>query len=522
MNPSEPDHAAYLRAFDAEFDYVYRSLRRHGVDRTEAEDLAQEVFVVAWRRWGDFDTSFPLRPWLAGIAFNVAHRHRRRRRPALPGDALESTDEAPLAEQRLESAEARAMVLRALDQLPERHRTVLVLHDLDGLSVERITSLWSVPRFTVYSRLRRARVAFANEIARLQAAETSGTPAPRTTRAPALLLAWERDVPAAPRALRRRLRARLSQPATLATKPGFSPLFAPAKLLAGAALIGVAAVIAFFRTPPTTTTTTTTTSAPSLPDSRSAPPPPRFAARSVPQVEAALPLADPLAPAAAAVTEAALASGLVGHWTFDDAVGSSSASDTSGRDHPCRLRHTDRNAAWVPGARGQAIDLGFGGWLECPQPAQPRRPIPAMTVAAWVKRGGSPMYHHAIAMRAMGTGRSNYFFFGFDGDEVKVFSQGWRGAISAPVSDAPGRWMHVAFTHDDDHLVKLYVDGIVVARNPSRAREIGGADGPLLVGGGFMGTNRTRVGQHFEGAMDDLRLYDRALSDDELRALASR
>jgi hypothetical protein len=42
------------------------------------------------------------------------------------------------------------------------------------------------------------------------------------------------------------------------------------------------------------------------------------------------------------------------------------------------------------------------------------------------------------------------------------------------------------------------------------------------VGGGFMGTNRTRVGQHFEGAIDDLRLYDRALSDDELRALASR
>ena len=42
-------------AFEAELDYVYRTIRRMGVRRAEAEDLTQEVFVVLWRRWGDFD-----------------------------------------------------------------------------------------------------------------------------------------------------------------------------------------------------------------------------------------------------------------------------------------------------------------------------------------------------------------------------------------------------------------------------------------------------------------------------------
>jgi RNA polymerase sigma factor (sigma-70 family) len=522
-NPPDADLASYLRAFDAEFDYVYRALRRHGVDRTEAEDLAQEVFVVAWRRWADFDPAFPLRPWLAGIAFNVAHRHRRRRKPTLPGEVLDAPDEAPLAEQRLEAVEARALVLRALARLPERHRAVLVLHDLDGLTVEQITSVWSVGRFTVYSRLRRARIAFADEIARLEALDAPAPGIQRTTRAPALLLAWERKIPAAPQELRRRLRARLASPAS-ASKSVARPatLSSTGKLLGGAAIVatlaGVATLILRPNRVPTSSTPTT-----SLSGSPPARLQPRFPARSVPEL---LPLpapSDAIATPAAPVAEAALASGLVGHWTFDDAVGSRSAADRSGNNHPCRLRHADRNAAWVPGARGGAIDLGFQGWLECPQPAAlPRRPMAAMTVAAWVKRGGSPIYHHAIAMRAMGSGRSNYLFFGFVGDELKVSSSGWHDHVTAPVADAPGRWMHVAFTHDDAHVVKLYVDGMVVGRSASRIRELGGADGPLIVGGGLKGGDRTKVGQHFEGALDDLRVYDRALSDDEMRALASR
>ena len=92
---------------------------------------------------------------------------------------------------------------------------------------------------------------------------------------------------------------------------------------------------------------------------------------------------------------------LTGHWRFDDGPGSTRATDQTAAGHHCELRGLDPAQAWVPGAVGGALELGFNGWLECPQPAFPRRPSATLTVAAWVRRAGNPEMHHAIAMRAM-------------------------------------------------------------------------------------------------------------------------
>src|SRR5688572_23766418 len=136
-----PPFANCVRAFEEEFDYVYRALRRHGVTAHDAEDLAQDVFLVMWRRWADFDADRPLRPWLAGIAFRVAHDHLRRRWREVPGGQLEAEeDRAPHGEERLAASRARALVLRALTGLPERHRAMVVMHDIDGLSVQKIAA----------------------------------------------------------------------------------------------------------------------------------------------------------------------------------------------------------------------------------------------------------------------------------------------------------------------------------------------------------------------------------------------
>ena len=54
-------------AFEAELDFVYRTLRRHGAGPTDAEDLTQEVFLVVWRRWRDYDPHRPLRPTTGGV-----------------------------------------------------------------------------------------------------------------------------------------------------------------------------------------------------------------------------------------------------------------------------------------------------------------------------------------------------------------------------------------------------------------------------------------------------------------------
>jgi RNA polymerase sigma-70 factor (ECF subfamily) len=159
----------YVHAVDTEFDFVRRALRRHGVPMADCEDLAQEVFLVTWRRWRDYDPRRPLRAWLTGIAFRVAREHRRTlRRQARPTLDSEPPEEAPTPEHEIASAHARALVLRALETLPAAQRELLVLHELDGRSVREIARGASLPIFTVYTRLRRARLRFARAVERLR------------------------------------------------------------------------------------------------------------------------------------------------------------------------------------------------------------------------------------------------------------------------------------------------------------------------------------------------------------------
>lgn len=158
-----------FRAFDDQFDYVCRALRRHGVHRDDAEDVAQDVLIVTWRRWSAYDPGRPLRPWLAGIAARVAHDYLKRgQRRELPSNKIELEDPALVGEDRLESARARGQVMAVLALLPERHRVAIVLHDLDGLPPQEIAAVMGVPLPTAYTRIRRARLAFARALTQLK------------------------------------------------------------------------------------------------------------------------------------------------------------------------------------------------------------------------------------------------------------------------------------------------------------------------------------------------------------------
>jgi RNA polymerase sigma-70 factor (ECF subfamily) len=521
--PGGSDLARHLHTFANELDYVYRTLRRYGVQAVDAEDVAQEVFLIAWRRRGDFDTSRPLRPWLGGIAYKLAHQYHQRRKPTLIEDVGEGfADVEPTAPPELEpeALDARALVLRVLARLPERHREVLVAHELDGASVEDIATRWRVPRFTLYTRLRRARQAFAEEVDRIQST-TGGRPALARSLAPGLLLTMEREVPPAPAALHRHVMERLRAEALLAGRAtpggnigwlfrtGLGPLGLAAAICLTAALVAVGVSRRTSPRAPDPQPSPTAAARPSTP--RPLPPP-----RLVPApAMAGLP---PAAPA----TASGLGRDLVGHWRFEDGTGSHLAVEQSARHRPCELRQLDPARAWIPGVAGGAIDLGLNGWLECPLPALPRRATAEMTVAVWVKRAGSPAMHRALVTRAMDEGRRNYFFFGFNGDQLTLSSSGWGGALSTPFREAPGRWVHVAFTHGSDHDVKLYIAGREVARKRSTPRVFGSTQQPLLVGGGLRpNAPDDQVRQLFEGAVDELRVYERALAEVEIRELAT-
>jgi RNA polymerase sigma-70 factor, ECF subfamily len=518
--PSAPAGAAV--AFDGQIDAVYRVLRRAGVNAVDAEDLTQEVFVVVCRRWRDYDSTRPLRPWLLGIAVRVAHEHRRRRPRELPRGVVEAADAAPDPHAALAAREARALIDRALARLSERQRTVFVLHELEGVAMSDLARALDVPLPTLYSRLGSARRQFTRAVRRL----TAGA-APAAARglvlAPEALIALARseDAPPVPAALRGRLRARLREleghpPAVTPSRPRAGARLA-LELAAGAAVLVAVLALLLSRSPSSAAARASAVVAvaarfASAPASARAP---AFSLASAPRLATAPGLAPPAPDAPAALD---LGAGLVGYWRFDDGAGSDSARDHSGNHVDCRLRGLDPRRDWVAGKRGGAVNLTGAGWLECPDPPFGREPD--LTVAVWVQRTRAPRGHRVLAARQTGSGVRDHFFFGFVNGELFVSSHVWGGPLHSPVSGAPDRWVHAAAVHRDG-VVKLFIDGALVGQRRSYRGRVVDAASPLLVGAGANGPDPRVTTQRFVGALDELAVYRRALGDAEIAALAA-
>jgi RNA polymerase sigma-70 factor (ECF subfamily) len=148
---------ACIGAFEDELDVIYQGLRRHGLGAADAEDVVQEVFLVMWRRWGEYDHRRPLRAWLSGIAFRVAYRQRGRRGREVPGGFIDMTDEQPTPEERAFATSGRALVLKLLEALCERERTVVRLHEVEGVPMRDIAEALDIPLQTAHTRLRAGR-----------------------------------------------------------------------------------------------------------------------------------------------------------------------------------------------------------------------------------------------------------------------------------------------------------------------------------------------------------------------------
>ena len=158
----------------AAFDQLYREHRRMVAanlfrvlgDRTDLDDLVQEVFVIAFRGLDRFRGEAKLSTWLYRICVNVALgrlRSRSRKPPALPapdplGDRPTDPNESP--ERLLLRREDVREVYRALDQLAPKKRVVLVLHEIEGLDIKEIAAIVQAPLVTVRTRLHYARKDF--------------------------------------------------------------------------------------------------------------------------------------------------------------------------------------------------------------------------------------------------------------------------------------------------------------------------------------------------------------------------
>jgi len=134
---------------------------RLGGPRIDPEDAAHDVFLVVFRRIGDVERVEAFKSWLFGITRRVIAAHRRRAwlRRWLPGAVPEVASGAADPGRRAEQTQTADQVWSALLALPDHHREVLVLCDLEERADSEVAELLQVPKGTVKSRLRRARLA---------------------------------------------------------------------------------------------------------------------------------------------------------------------------------------------------------------------------------------------------------------------------------------------------------------------------------------------------------------------------
>ncbi len=177
-SPDDPEArarlAAFSEVFDTQFDYVCRALQRLGVRPGDLEDLAQEVFVAAFDRFDAYDSTRPIKPWLFAFAVRYAGNYLRlaRHRREVPSDPVDGLQLGGVAsgdpEREALQRERQAILLEALQTVPLERRSALILHDLDGCEAKEIAEVLSIPRNTVYSRIRVGRDELKRALHRLQ------------------------------------------------------------------------------------------------------------------------------------------------------------------------------------------------------------------------------------------------------------------------------------------------------------------------------------------------------------------
>ena len=150
--------------------FVYRTVG----DRERAEDLVQEVFIRVYRHLHRFDPAKKFSTWIYTIASNLAKNElrNRSRNPLVLFQSMRGTgdeEERPIEfedatsrpDDMYRKRHLRELVEDTVSKLPEHHREVFVLRELEGKSYEEIADITHCNLGTVKSRLNRARTAFA-------------------------------------------------------------------------------------------------------------------------------------------------------------------------------------------------------------------------------------------------------------------------------------------------------------------------------------------------------------------------
>jgi RNA polymerase sigma-70 factor (ECF subfamily) len=165
------DSARLTRVAQEHLDFVWRCLRRFGVPAADADDAAQQVFLVAADKLSDVPVERE-RAFLFATAARIAANARRsiRRRQSAYDSLSQAPEEPSVSQDELsDQLRARALLDQVMADMPEDLREVFVLFEIEEISIQDIATTLEIPIGTVGSRLRRARQAFQQAVTRHRA-----------------------------------------------------------------------------------------------------------------------------------------------------------------------------------------------------------------------------------------------------------------------------------------------------------------------------------------------------------------
>jgi RNA polymerase sigma factor (sigma-70 family) len=471
----------------AEFaDRSYTQARRIVGRRDGAEDAVQDACFQLISTAKKYDGSVLFAAWLGRLVHVAALKYRERRMSRQVNlsdmsDQGEAAMSKQISEPDIPDRPEFEAVRVALEALPDRYRAPLTLYYFGGLNQNETAQAMGTPAGTIAIRLARGLEQLRVKLGRAGFAMTSAgllavfASIPTYAASPALkasLTASERLVSVGQQISQRMLEAKSISPLVSASVLAKTAVVA-AVLLSGAIMLAP----------------------------------------------------DPQAPAASQVD---LQKGLVGYWKMDEniALNGSLMMDSSSSGNNGLLVTDNRANKSISGKFGRAVSFdGYGDYITLGQP-ESLLLTGAMTVACWARF--SELHSHYRLVSKQGDSSANRSWdlclenfnpdvLGFqisrDGKfEHDVFTQ----SIPADVP-AVDVWTHIAAVYAPGMAVRIYKDGVMIAENtqgiPAVQHVANGTD--ILIG-----ADSRMEGTEFNGAIDEVRIYNRALSGAEMAYLA--
>ena len=167
-----PSLPSFRSVYDTHFDFVWSCTRRFGVPAEAMDDVVQEIFIVVHARLKTLERPASLRSWLYGIVRRTASTYHRSRNVRAGHEAPDATvDEraSPYAPSPLDLAvlgDQVTLLWRLLGEVDPSKREVLILAELDEMTMPEIAQAIEIPLNTAYSRLRAARQEFNEALSR--------------------------------------------------------------------------------------------------------------------------------------------------------------------------------------------------------------------------------------------------------------------------------------------------------------------------------------------------------------------